>query len=566
MNRFDRVFWRRLWSLTRGYWLSDQRRRGVIVFVLVLILGGASIGLSAYFTYLLRDATNALVAKNANQFYHELEIFLGWLALMVPVAAYLAYLIGRLTILWREWMTHQFVALGFQDRSFYRMMMLGEVDNPDQRISEDINSFVGGWLVYILLTISSIATAATFIGILWSISHFLTVALLLYSAAGTYLSVLVGRRLVRINFDQKRYEADFRFGLVHVRDNIEPILMYGGEQHETNQLSRRFSNVVRNYNLLILWQRHLKFVTESYNNLIVLLPYFLLAGQYFAGHLQYGQLSQAAAVFGSVQGALSLVVSNFDGFTGFAAVVNRLATFVEECDSARVAAAEAGIETVEDGRVAFEHITVLTPDRGKSLVADLNVDASTLGPMLVKGPSGVGKTSLLRALAGIWRTGNGTIRRPPLSEVMFLPQRPYMILGSLREQLTYPHAGNATDAELQAILADVNLANLPDRFGGLDLELQWSDVLSPGEQQRLAFARLLLNRPRYAFLDEATSALDPDNEENLYRRLARSGIEFLSSGHRPSLQRFHRTLLELHEGERWRLQPSPGFDDSTRAA
>ncbi len=248
----------------------------------------------------------------------------------------------------------------------------------------------------------------------------------------------------------------------------------------------------------------------------------------------------------------------------YANVVNRLSGFLDECAAARDAESDgrARIEMVEASGVAFAGLCVRTPDESKTIISGLSADASALNPLLIRGPSGVGKTSLLRALAGLWREGSGTIRRPPFSEVMFLPQRPYMILGSLREQLTYPRDKLATDAELQAVLSQVNLADLPARFGGLDAQMHWADVISPGEQQRLAFARLLLNRPDYAFLDEATSALDPDNEERVYEQLRRSGIQFLSAGHRASLLRYHRNVLELRGPDGWRVEPNPEFESA----
>jgi putative ATP-binding cassette transporter len=558
MDRFDRIFWRRLWKLARPFWFSEEKRRGRRLLAILLVLGAITIALSAYFTFILRDTTQALVNKDPKKFYHEMELFFAWFVGMVPVAAYYPWLIGRLTIVWREWMTRSFVGLGFSHRAFYRMSLDSRVDNPDQRISEDINSFVGATLIFVLIVLGAIVTAVTFFGILLSISPFLSITLVIYATVGSYLSVTIGRHLVSINFDQQRYEADFRFGLVHVRDNVEPIFMYGGEQHESEQLGGRFAHVVRNFNLLIRWQRHLAFVTASYNNLISLLPYVLLAGTYFAGKMEYGQIVQAASAFGSLQGALSLIVSNFQGLASYACVVNRLATYAEECDAAREAdlAGASRIETVEADEVAFRDVTVLTPDRRKTLVSDLSLPPLDGQPILLRGRSGAGKTSLLRALAGIWREGAGTITRPPLSDVMFLPQRPYMILGTLRDQVCYPHAKGTPDAKILQILAQVNLDDLPERFGGLDVEMHWADVLSPGEQQRLAFARLLLNRPRYAFLDEATSALDLENETRLYELLRTSGIRFLSTGHRPSLLPYHRKVLEIFQRGQWKLLPS----------
>jgi putative ATP-binding cassette transporter len=326
--------------------------------------------------------------------------------------------------------------------------------------------------------------------------------------------------------------------------------------------------VVANFKDLIRWQRNLGFFTESYGGVVGLVPYWFLAGAYVSGHLQFGQVVQAATAFIALNGSLSVIVTNFPSLADYANVVVRLSEFLEETKAAKEAEDDdrPKTEIIEDSRVGFEHLTVTTPGGERTLVRDLTADATALEPVLLKGASGTGKTSLLRAMAGLWREGTGTVMRPALSNVMFMSQRPYMILGSLRDQLTYPRAEGASDQELRELLDQVNLPELCERFGGLDAERSWADVLSPGEQQRLAFARLLLNRPEYAFLDEATSALDPANEEHLYELLRESGIPFLSCGHRPSLLRFHRYVLELVGAADWKLEPSPEFEAVTSAA
>ncbi len=562
MNRFDRVFWTKVWSLTKLYWFSAQRRPGVKLLARVAVLSGASIGLGAYGTYLYRDSTNALVGKHLSQFYHIMLIWVAVTAISLPVTVFVPYLGRRLYIEWREWLTHYFTDAGFAHRAFYRMGTIGKVDNPDQRISDDIGSFVGSTLTFAVTIAFALGGVATYFAILWSISPSLALILIGYAVMGTYFSVVIGRRLVGLNYYQERYQADFRFGLVQVRDNAEPIFIYGGEQHERNQLRSRFSKVVANFNLLILWQRNLGFFTESYGSVIALVPYWFLAETYVAGRLQFGQVVQAATAFMALHTALSIVVTGFPSIAEYANQVTRLSEFLDEAEAARQAETDGRekIEIVEGSRVGLEHLTLLTPGGGRTLISDVSADISALGPLLVQGPSGAGKTSLMRALAGLWREGSGTVTRPPLSDVMFLPQRPYMILGSLRDQLTYPRAAGLSDEQLLDALRAVNLSDLCDRFGGLDAEMHWADVLSPGEQQRLAFARLLLNRPRYAFLDEATSALDVANERLMYELLNERHIPFLSSGHRPTLPKFHSNVLELSANNRWKIEPSSEFE------
>jgi vitamin B12/bleomycin/antimicrobial peptide transport system ATP-binding/permease protein len=568
LNRFDRTFWKRVWSLVRLYWLSAQRRRGVKLLTWVAVLAGIGLGVGAYATYLNRDITNALVGKHLPQFYHVMLLAAAAAAVGVLANVFQVYLGSLLYIEWREWLTHYFVDQGFAHRAFYRMGVVGKVDNPDQRISDDISSFVESTLIFAVTLVFAIAGVITYFAILWSISSSLALFLIAYSILGTYFSVVIGRRLVGLNYYQERYQADFRFGLVHIRDNAEPIFMYGGERDETDQLRRRFSKVVENFKQLILWKRNLGFLTDSYGGVAILIPYSFLAAAYVSGRLQFGQVAQAATAFMSLHASLSIVVTSFPKIAEYANVVVRLSEFLDEAEAAREVEIDQRhmTEIVEGPRVGFERLSVLTPNGDKTLIRDLTADASALQPLLVQGPSGIGKTSLIRALAGIWREGSGTITRPPLCEVMFLPQRPYMILGSLRDQLTYPRAAGVSDEKLYEVLKTVNLSNLPERFGGLDVEMHWADVLSPGEQQRIAFARLLLNHPRYAFLDEATSALDVPNEQLMYELLNSQNIPFLSSGHRPTLLRFHRHILQLSPDHSWKVEPSSEFETLNSAA
>ena len=530
----------------RPYWTSERRDRALGLLAIVVVLSLGAIGMRAVFSYVSRDVMNSLQDRNTARFYHLMLLYVLWVMGFVPIAAFRPYLTGLLGIEWREWMSEWFVAFSLHDNRLYRIMRDRTVDNPDQRISDDINGFTTGALSYSIITLRAVVTAATFFGILWSISSWLAVCLVAYGAAGTWLIVAIGRRLVSINFDQQRYEADYRFALMHARDNAEQIALYQGARDEARHLSNRFARLARNFKLLILWQRHLTFFTEAYEDVAYLVPYFVLAGAYFSGHFKLGEFTQATYAFRVLQDSLTLVIDRFEDFTEYASVVNRLTAFKMECEAAAHQLDGADrIDLVESGQLVIKDLTLMTPDRTRELVAGVSVSVNDGIALLITGPSGVGKTSLMRAVAGLWDHGKGRIERPQLDEIIFLPQRPYLTLGSLRDQLCYPRAADATDQILLEALNDVNLADLPARFGGLDAEKDWAAVLSVGEQQRLAFARLLLNRPRYAFLDEATSALDLQNEELLYARLARMAITIVSLGHRPSLRRIHRQVLEL---------------------
>lgn len=560
MNRLKLKPLKQFWVLAKLYWLGGEKIGAFGLLLLVGLVLLSYTNLSVVLNEQQGILISALSQKNSQRFWQAVLTFLGILVVYVPLFASYGYLGNKLGIFWRRWMTSYFLDKYLENRGFYYLNSNKEIDNPDQRLSEDIKGFTQDALSFFLGLLNAVLQIIAFSGVLWKIYQPLVLLIVVYVLLGTSLVIVFfGKPLVRLSFEQLKKEANFRFGLLRIRENSESIAFYRGELQESSYTKKLFHELFENVNFLILREFHLALLTNPYQFLTYLIPAVILAPKVLAGDIEVGKVSESMGAFLNVFLALNFIVSRFNSLTGFVAAIERLYTFqqcLEQRNKAknRIEVYARTINILEDSCLAIKQLTLQTPNYSRTLVENLSLELPLGQGLLVMGASGCGKSSLLRAIAGLWNSGTGTIIRPNLSEMLFLPQRPYMILGTLRNQLIYPSTESQLDEEqLRRVLQQVGLPNLVERFGGLDVQQDWSDALSLGEQQRVAFARLFINRPRYAILDEATSALDIKNEENLYQHLVETGTTYISVGHRPTLVKYHHFLLELLENGRWKL-------------
>ncbi len=534
---------------------------GIIVLMLLAVNGiNAGIG------FIARDLTNALVEKQESGFYRILGIYACCFIVALPIRVSQIFFTYKLGIIWREWLSKSLVKDYMTNKAYYQLNPNDEeetdVDNPDQRITDDTRAFTGQSLTFTLGVFDALLTFGLNILILWSISKTLTFSLFGYATFATTILLIAGKNLVKIDFDQLRYEADFRYGLVHIRDNAESIAFYSGENPEKNETERRLGEVVRNFNLLIIWRVIIDVMRRSINYAGNFFPYLIMAIPYFKGDIDYGRFIQASFAFSMVEGSLFFIVNQIEELAKFTAGISRLEGFQSKVESI------SQEQPLENRNIILNYSSILIknanlspPGSNKIIIKDLNLSIDTNQSLLVVGPSGCGKTSLLRMISGLWEPDSGTIKKPKTGDLLFIPQKPYMILGSLREQLCYPtEVEKFSDEHLIAVLNEVNLHSLVKRYPNLDIKQDWPRILSLGEQQRLAFARLLLNSPQFAVLDEATSALDIETEKRLYNLLQTRELSLISVGHRPSLKDYHQNVLELTGEGEWKLLTAKNYN------
>ena len=534
---------------------------GTIILMLLSVNG-----INAGITFIARDLTNALIDRNGEASYRNLWVYGICFMVALPIRTMQYYLTSKLSLVWRDWLTKSLVSDYFKDRAYYVLNPNegsgGDVDNPDQRMADDTKNFTKDALKFTLDIFDAILMFSLNIAILWSISGELALALVVYAAVITAVMVFAGRKLAAINADQLRFEADFRYGLVHVRNNSESIAFYSGEPEESKEVGRRLGSLIENFNLLIIWEAILQSLQRIGNYGSNFIPYLILIVPILAGEMDYGGFSQANVAYSLVEYSLFFIVNRIEELARFSASVGRLEGF--QSNISRVDREEYKdffADLTPANSIVLKGASVKTPFSDRLLARDINLSVSSSQRLLVVGPSGCGKTSLLRVISGLWASPTGQVSTPPSGDLLFIPQRPYMTLGSLREQLCYPLDCNRfSDEHLRAVLEEVQLQSVLERYPSFDVKQDWPRLLSLGEQQRLAFARLLLNAPKVVVLDEATSALDVATERHLYGLLVEREMAVVSVGHRPTLSSFHDLVLELNGQGGWQLLPAASYD------
>ena len=562
MQKFTltRQFFKDVWYLTKSYWQSEEKKKAFFLLTCIIALTLGIVFMLVQLNTWNNSFYSALQNYDAEKIFSEL-IHFSWLAaIYIILAVYSYYLQQTLILNWRRWLTTRFIDIWLKNKTYYNLQMFGkDTDNPDQRISEDVRQFVEMTLGFAIGILKAACTFISFVFILyqlsgpltfefmgrtWTISGYMLWASLIYSIVGTYLTHVVGRKLVKLNFIQQRYEADFRFSMIRLRESAESVAFYRGEAQEGKVFKNRFKLLLDNFWQLVNKQKQLVFLNSGYAQIAIIFPFVVAMNRYLSKEVSLGGLMQVASAFGRVQDSLSYFVDMYSSIAQWQAVVMRLTYFGRHMHEVSEQAERFNVERFASAEtVRIEQLQVNLPD-GTPLLTDINFTLRPGANVLIKGVSGSGKSTLLRALAGIWPFVTGRINLPKNEELMFIPQKPYLPLGTLREALLYPGNKPLPDEELYYLLDLCQIGYLRDK---LDVNADWSHVLSVGEQQRLAFVRAHIQQPKWLFLDEATSALDEDTEATMYALLAEclQQTTLVSIGHRSTLNKYHELLLYI---------------------
>jgi putative ATP-binding cassette transporter len=551
----SRTTWKRFLEMLAMLARSEVGGKAKLLFALLILLLFGINGLNVLNSYVGRDFMTAIENKNMGGFMHFALLYVGVFALSTLVAVYFRYCEERLGLVWRNWLTARAVERYLDNRTYFRLQETGDLANPDQRISEDIRSLTATTLSFVLMLLNASFTVIAFSGVMWSISPLLFVVAVSYATLGSFMTVLLGKPLIRLNYDQLDKEANFRSRLIHVRENADSIALLRREARLKYQLLERLEDLTANFQRIILVNRNLGFFTTGYNYMIQIIPALVVAPLFITGEAQFGVIAQSAIAFAHLLGAFSLIVTHFQSISAYTAVIARLAGLREAMgDDETPRASNIEIRNDRD-RVAFDALTLRSPRSGRDLVKALSVSVPRGKRLLIIAPNESAKTALFRATAGLWDAGEGRILRPDNRALMFLPERPYLPPGTLRQLVTPSDSnGSFTDERILATLRALKLEPAFVRAGGLDLERNWNELLSLGEQQLLAFARVILAEPAFVMLDHPTRALSECQIDELLGMLRDRGMTYITLGNEDDDPAAYDEVLLVAQDGTWSAQ------------
>jgi putative ATP-binding cassette transporter len=556
---FDRVTGRRFVRAVKYFLTSEVRWQARGLFALLFAFAFAINGLNVLNSYVGRDFMTAIAHRDQAGFIRQAVLYVGVFALSTAIVVVYRFTEERLGLFWRVWLTRRIIGQYFSDRTYLHLKEAATVENPDQRIAEDVRTFTATTLSFTLMFMNGALAVLSFSGVLWTISPFLFGVALGYAVIGTLATIYLGRPLIGLNYRQSDREATFRSDLIHVRENAESIALLRREGRLTARLLQRIEDLADNFRRIVAVNRNLSFFTTGYNYLIQIIPMLIVAPLFIRGKVEFGVITQSAMAFTTLLGAFSLIINQFQSISSFAAVIARLSALVGAVEKGPPSG-RTGVALVrDDGRIAYEGLTLNSPEGGHEVLKNLTADIPRGTRVLIIGPNEAARMALFRATAGIWPAGVGTLVRPPLEEIFFLPQRPYLPPRTLRDLLLTGQEQVMTDDEITAALHEAGLDSLPARAGGLDSEHDWPTMLSVAEQQLPALTRLALAQPAFAMLDRVTAALKPAQVRQALRRFDENSITYITFAEDAESLELYDALLEIDADGAWnwrRTRPS----------